>query len=113
MWIAEIIILIVAFLFFIISIFLFKGKGSWLIAGYNTLDKEEKKQYDEKKVCRAVGALCIVCCVMLCIMAYMGYKVDSGIMDEAYMSVFGVIFVIVILASLIIMSRYINGKAKK
>lgn len=111
--IAEIIILVIAFLFLIPGIFLFHGKGSWLISGYNTLPEEEKKQYDEKKVCKAIGALCIICCVMLCIMAYIGYKVDSGSIDETYMSIFGVIFIIIILTSIILVSRYINGKAKK
>ncbi len=53
--IAEIIILFVALLFFIISIFLFNGKGKWLIAGYNTVSKEERKKYDEKKLCRAIS----------------------------------------------------------
>ena len=107
---AEIIILAVAFLFLILSIFLYNGKGSWLISGYNTLTEEEKKQYDKRKVCRGVGALCMVCCIMLCIMAYLGYRVDSGSLDETYMSVFGIIFVIIILVSIIIVSRYINGK---
>lgn len=111
--IAEIIILAMAFLFLTVSIFLFNGKGSWLISGYNTLSKEDKSQYDKRKVCRAVGALCIICCVILCIMAYLGYKVDSGSLDETYMSIFGIVFVIIILASIIIVSRYINGKAKK
>ncbi|QWB99562.1 DUF3784 domain-containing protein [Mycoplasmatota bacterium] len=35
-------IIILASLFFLIGIFLIAGKGGWLIAGYNTLSKEEK-----------------------------------------------------------------------
>lgn len=111
--IPEIIILTVAFLFFIIGIFLFNGKGKWLIAGYNTASKEEKQKYDEKKLCRAMSLLCMVCCAMLCIMAYLGYKVDSGAMEEAYMLLFALIFVAVILTTVIAVNRYINTKAKK
>lgn len=32
-------------------------KGAFLIAGYNTASAEEKAQYDEKKLCRAVSKL--------------------------------------------------------
>ena len=34
----------------------FIGKGSFLIAGYNTADKKEKEKYDEKKL-----NLCFAC----------------------------------------------------
>ena len=111
--IAEIIILIFALMFLIVSVFLFCGKGKWLIAGYNTMSKEEQKKYDEKKLCKAVGSLCVVCCVMLCIMAYLGYRVDTGLMNENDMLPFGLVFVTVIIITLIIISRYINKKVKK
>ncbi len=97
----------------IISVFLFFGKGKWLIAGYNTLSKEEQKKYDEKKLCKAVGSLCVVCCIMLCVMAYLGYRVDTGLMNENDMLPFGLLCAIVIMITLIIISRYINIKAKK
>lgn len=108
--IAEMIILVVALLFLIMSIFLFNGKGKWLIAGYNTLSKKEREHYDEKKVCRAMGMICVVCCVMLCLLAYMGYRVDSGVMDEIYMLPFALIFAAVILATVIVAIRNINKK---
>ena len=111
--IAEMIILFFALIFLIISIFLFRGKGKWLIAGYNTLSKEEQKKYDEKKLCKAMGSLCVVCCIMLCIMAYLGYKVDTGLMNENDMLPLGLLFIIVIVITLVIISRYINQKAKK
>lgn len=38
------------------SAVLFMGKGSFLIAGYNTASEEEKRKYDEKKLCRATGS---------------------------------------------------------
>ena len=41
--------------FAVLSILFFTGKGSFLIAGYNTASKEQKKRYDEKKLCRLMG----------------------------------------------------------
>ena len=111
--IAEIIILLMALLFFILSAFLFHGKGIWLISGYRTLSDEEKKQYDEKKVCQATGVLCVVCGGMLCVMAYLGYRVDCGMMEEKEMLPFALIFIAVILTTVFLSSRYINTKAKK
>jgi len=38
-----------------IAIPLLLGKGSSLIAGYNTMSKEEKAKYDEVAMCKFVG----------------------------------------------------------
>lgn len=46
--------IIFAFLLLVIAILL-SGHGENLIAGYNTLDKEEKKKYDEKKLRKTVA----------------------------------------------------------
>lgn len=51
-WLAWIVVGILL----IISIALFFGKGSFLIAGYNTASEEEKKRYDKKKLCRVMGS---------------------------------------------------------
>jgi O-antigen/teichoic acid export membrane protein len=37
------------------ALYMISGKGGWLISGYNTMSKEEKAKYDEKKLCRWVG----------------------------------------------------------
>lgn len=105
----EIIILMIALMFLIISVPLFCGKGKWLIAGYNTMSKEERKNFDEKKLCKAVGSLCVVCCIMV----YLGYRVDTGLMKENDMLPFALFFIIGIIITLIIISRYINKKVKK
>lgn len=111
--VAEIIILIVAFLFLVLSIFLFNGKGKWLIAGYNMASKEEQKIYDEKKLCKAAGYICVVSSAMLFLIAYLGYRVDSEMMDEESMLLFALIYVVVILISIIVTKKYMNTKAKK
>ena len=47
-------------LFVVLGIMFFCGKGSFLIAGYNTASSKEKEQYDEKALCRAMGGLMFV-----------------------------------------------------
>lgn len=81
--IAVVCILILAALFFIISGFLYGGKGSWLIAGFGTSSREKRAKYDEKKVCRAMGVFCTICGVMLCLLAYLGSQVEQGQMAES------------------------------
>lgn len=40
----------------VISLVLLSGRGSGLIAGYNTASPEKKKRHDEAKLCKTVGA---------------------------------------------------------
>jgi len=44
-------------LFVILGILFLKGKGAFLIAGYNTASKAEKAKIDERKLCRYMGKL--------------------------------------------------------
>ena len=41
----------------IISIILLTGRGSFLLAGYNTMSKEKKAQYDTKALCKFMGKI--------------------------------------------------------
>lgn len=52
---AWIIFGLVTGLLFVLSVILMMGKGAWLIAGYNTLSKAEKSQYDSAALCRFIG----------------------------------------------------------
>lgn len=52
---ADWIIWVVFAFFFVISVMLLSGHGSWFISGYNTASKEEKEKYNEKKLCRTMG----------------------------------------------------------
>ncbi|GAE25417.1 hypothetical protein JCM9140_1410 [Halalkalibacter wakoensis JCM 9140] len=49
--------IIVMGLFVILGIFLLNGKGSFLIAGFNTLPKEEKEKYDTVALCKFMGKM--------------------------------------------------------
>ncbi|WP_068677791.1 DUF3784 domain-containing protein [Oceanobacillus sp. Castelsardo] len=44
-------------LFVILGIFLFNGKGSSLIAGFNTLPEEEKEKYDKVALSKFMGKM--------------------------------------------------------
>ena len=48
---------IVIGLLLVLGILFFCGKGSFLIAGYNTLPKEEKSCLDQKSLCKFMGKL--------------------------------------------------------
>lgn len=108
-----IILIVMALLFLIMSLFLLNGKGSWLIAGYNTASQNERDKYDEKKLCRAVGLLCLLCCVMMCVLAWLGYRVETGTMSEAEMLPYGLASAAVILAAAVAAVIYSNTKAKR
>lgn len=44
-------------LFIVLGIIFFSGKGSALIAGYNTASPAERAKYNEKALCKAMGWL--------------------------------------------------------
>ncbi|CAM4166546.1 hypothetical protein BAMA_18215 [Bacillus manliponensis] len=49
--------LIVLILFLLLGIVFSKGKGAFLIAGYNTLSGSEKEQYNETELCKFMGKM--------------------------------------------------------
>ena len=59
---------IVFVIFAVLSIVLLSGHGSWFISGYNTASKEEKKKYDEKKLCRTMGVGMSIIAILALIM---------------------------------------------
>ena len=106
-------IVISAIALFILSILLFNGKASMLLAGYNTMSDKEKARYDKKKLCRSSSIVIFIVSIMLFIMEFLGYRVESGQMVEKEMLPFAVIFIIVILASVFFNIYYSNKKCKK
>ena len=40
------------FILTVLTVIFWSGKGSWLIAGYNTMNDKEKQKTDRKKLCR-------------------------------------------------------------
>ena len=109
---SVIFVIVMASVFLAISIFLFLGKGSWLIAGYNTASAEEKAKYNEKKLCKAIGTITLIAALLLYIMSYLGYRVELGFMDENQMLPFAIVVIVVVFSATVIGSFYINKKCK-
>ena len=47
-------------IFLLLGLVFSRGKGAFLIAGYNTASKAEKEKCDEKALCRFVGKLMFI-----------------------------------------------------
>ena len=62
------IVWIVFVIFAVLSIVLLSGHGSLFISVYNTASKEEKKKYDEKKLCRTMGVGMSIIAILALIM---------------------------------------------
>ena len=103
---------IISLTFFILSLFLFSGKGSWLVAGYNTLSEEEKLKYNSKKMCKAVGIVCLVCSILLFAMVYFIYKIELGIYGKNELIIFTCVFIGILILTIVGVIIYINKKAK-
>ena len=67
---------IMGLFFVVLGIVFLCGKVGFLIAGYNTAGLEEKAQYDEKALCRAMGILMFACA------AYCGVLMLSTIVES-------------------------------
>lgn len=99
-----IIVLLVAVFMTIISIVFLTGNGAGLIAGYNTADSSEKSKYDEKKMCRVMGAGMSVITVLLYVMA-----IWSAVLPAS----FSYVFIGVVIADCVVMIVLLNTICKK
>ena len=81
-WIMWVVFSIMA----LISVLLLLGRGSWLIAGYNTASKEEKDKYNQKKLCRVIGVGMSVITILILIMT-----IWQNVLPASFATVFGVV----------------------
>ncbi|MDL0162551.1 hypothetical protein QQO50_00005, partial [Clostridioides difficile] len=56
----------------------------------------------KKKLCRSSSIVTFIVSIMLFIMAFLGYRIESGQMDEKKMVPFSIIFIIVILSYVLV-----------
>ena len=108
---AMIYILPVAALLIVFGVMLLRGKGAMLIAGYNTASPAERARYDEKKLCRAAGAVCLIVAGMLLLMAallWQGENLPEGMLG-GFLTASAVVLVGTVAWALI----YMNTRAKK
>lgn len=82
-------------IFSIMGICLICGKGSWMIAGYNTMSKEEKANCDIKKVSRAVGIFLLIIAVFIGVMSFViQYAIKNDVKNIIGYAGVGVAFVV-------------------
>ena len=74
---------------------------------------EERDKYDEKKLCRATGLVCLLCGVLMCVLAWLGYRVETGAMAEQQMLPYALVSSALILLAVLAAVIYSNTKAKK
>ena len=63
----------------VLSIVLLSGKGSFLIAGYNTSSQKEKSRFNEKRLCRVVGGGLGIVTIIMGINAFYKFSVPSAL----------------------------------
>lgn len=91
-------------LFLVLTISFFRGKGSFLVAGYNTLSPEEKDRYDEKKLMRVMGCCMGVCCLGILFMI---------LFLEKYTRVVSFIFIALVLSDVVVTMILTNTICRK
>lgn len=107
MYMEIFVMLIVILFFFIIGIVFSNGKGAFLIAGYNTMSKEEKDKYDTVALCKSMGKLMFSLC------GSMIFWLLAIIFDTSVLFVIGMIlFVIFLVVGLIYMGKEDRFKKK-
>jgi hypothetical protein len=94
-----IVTLIIIASFVTMGIFLLNGKGAFLIAGYNTMPKEEKEMYDEPALCRFMGKM------MIALSVCMLFWPASELLDLQWLFVLGLIL---FLGTVLFMLVFIN-----
>lgn len=89
---------LMAIIFLVIGIIFLCGKGDFLVAGYNTMDEEEKKKYDEKKMLKILGIAMLASSAAFVVSALAGFfKIPKlSFVSAALVTVIIVITVIVI-----------------
>ncbi len=87
--------------FTIFSVVLLSGHGSGLISGYNVATKEEKAKYNEKRLCRTMGAGMAVIAFFILISGIFENILPAGFMYVLIGVIVADIIVIVILSNTI------------
>lgn len=97
---------LIMLLFIGMGILLSQGKGAFLIAGYNTMSKEEQEKYDVLALCKFMGK-------MMFLFAFsMGFWILGEIYESTTLFIVGtVIFLAVTAIMLVFMNT--NNRFKK
>ena len=85
--------------FLIFSIFLSKGKGAFLIAGYNTMSNSEKDKYDEISLCKFMAKIMYGICFSILLWGL------SDMLEIQILFIFGLILFLSIIVFAIVYSN--------
>lgn len=83
-------VFLIPVLMFLMALYFFSGRGSFLISGYNTLPQEEQEKYNLKELTRAMGIFMVVMAVLMAATLYCGM-----ILENAMWGLIGIICIIV------------------
>lgn len=62
-------LLAIVLLFVILGIVFSQGRGANLLAGYNTMSKDQKARYDARALCRFMGKIMFILAACMLVMA--------------------------------------------
>ena len=85
----------------VFSLILLVGKGSCLIAGYNTLNRKKKQKYNEKRLCRVVGAGMGILAIIIGVATFYRFELPPSISWIIPWGMLGIIVTVEVLASTI------------
>lgn len=102
--IANLIILIPLFIF---AIFLSKGKGASLLAGYNMMSDSKKAQYDEVAICKFMGKIMYGICFSILLWAL------SDMLENQVLFIIGLILFFILIVFAIVYSNTGNRFKRK
>jgi hypothetical protein len=85
----------------IISVILLTGRGSFLIAGFNTASKENKQKYNTKRLCRVWGSGTSLISVISGIATFYRFEMPANISWIIPWGLFGILAIEVVLANTI------------
>lgn len=99
--IGLVIVGVVAMIFIVLAIGMLRGKGAWLIAGYNTADKTEREKYDSVALCKFIGKILLPIGILLPSIAI------GGIYEITWLPIAYFVFVVAMAVFAIV---YVNVK---
>lgn len=91
--------LVLTGIFALLSVVLLSGKGGFLIAGYNTASVKEKTRYDEKRLCRVMGAGMSVITLILLLVIICGSEFPVWLEWLIPWGIFGTVIAMVIVTN--------------
>lgn len=96
----------ITIIFVVLTIVLLTGRGSFLVAGYNTLSEKEKEGFDKKKVSRQAGWLLLIIDIPIITLNILDYL-------NKMKDIYAIITLIYIILAVVIYMLISSKKVKK